>query len=100
MNTPIDFRNETYEGLRQKLPRLRREVYAAWVVHGPGTTRQLAARSGIDILTFRPRTTELVQVGLVKCIGGEEGEGVYQAVCETEWECWRRDQVEGQLLLL
>jgi len=96
----IDFRNATFHSLRNSLRRDRMDVYTAWVSHGPGTTRQIATASGIDILTFRPRTTDLVQVGLVRCIGGQKGEGIYQAVPEQEWERWRADMASGQLALI
>lgn len=71
---PVDFRNATFEGLRGELEGLRRRVYAAWVTYGPGTTREIAEKAGIDLLTFRPRTTELVEAGLVRVAPGEQME--------------------------
>jgi hypothetical protein len=75
---PIDFAIETFESLKPRLDALRRQVYDAWRAHGPGTTRDVAVRSGIDILTFRPRTTELVQLGLVRLV--EDGEMIEWSV--------------------
>lgn len=106
---PIDFRNETFEAIQSRLVDLRRTVWEAWMQHGPGTTREVAKKSGIDILTFRPRTTELFQLGLVvlvdsvekpvmsdkgdiatvvsiDCRGGSEG--TYKARRFTEWQQW------------
>lgn len=76
-------------------------VYEAWVVYGPGTTRQLAIKSGIDLLTFRPRTTDLCDLGLVELVDSERGsEGIYQAVPETKWNGWHQDHIIGQEQLI
>jgi hypothetical protein len=79
---PIDYRNETWESLQERLSGLRQSVYQAWQAYGPGTTREVAQKAGIDILTFRPRTTELFQMGFVEVVDDAEsvGEAVYQAV--------------------
>lgn len=85
----VDFRNQTFEGIRARLGGLRREVYAGLVVHGPCTTRELARLTGIDILTVRPRVTELCLIyGLARCVSGHDGEGIYAAVPGAEWESW------------
>lgn len=97
---PVDFRDETFERLRSGMEGARRAVYHAWVVHGPGTTRECAGRCGIDLLTLRPRTTELVEIGLVRCVGGRNGEGEYRAASPEEWEDFRRAQVDGQMQLI
>ena len=67
--TPVDIRNETWESLQARVTGLRLAVLDAWRLHGPGTTRDIAARSDMDLLTFRPRTTELVELGLVRMCG-------------------------------
>ena len=87
---PIDFRNEKFASLRDRLHNSRAQVYLAWVKHGPGTTRQVAERSRIDILTLRPRTTELLQMGALTVEGSahEPGQGVYRARSLPEWEQW------------
>jgi hypothetical protein len=79
---PIDYRNATWEHVQAHLSGLRQQVYTAFVHYGPGTTRELATRSGISILTLRPRTTELLQLGFVEMLGGTEDcrEAVYIAV--------------------
>jgi hypothetical protein len=78
---PIDYRSETWKDIQDRLDGLRYVVYHAWQTHGPGTTREVAERAAIDILTFRPRTTELFQLGLLEISEEQTGkEGVYQAV--------------------
>ena len=76
--------------------------YCEWVIHGPCTTRQLAEKSAIDILNVRPRTTDLVQIGLVEMIGGGQ-EGIYRARSQAEWEAWaaaQRPALDGQIALI
>lgn len=67
---PIDFRNETFASLQHRIAGSRAAVYAAWAQHGPGTTEEVCARWTPDpraILSFRPRTTELYQLGFIAC---------------------------------
>jgi sugar-specific transcriptional regulator TrmB len=103
---PIDYRNETWVGVQQRVEGLRREVYLALDRLGPATTRALADRSGIDLLTLRPRVTELYQLGLVELANPERGggEGVYRAVplpvAEACFERRKEKFQEGQLTLL
>jgi hypothetical protein len=40
--------------------------------------------SGIDILTLRPRATELYQLGFLEVLESESHEGIYRAVSATE----------------
>lgn len=81
---PIDLRNETFASLQARLTGLRAAVLATWRRHGPGTTHQLSARSGINILSFRPRTTELLQLGLLELVGRDGTNGIYQAIPQAE----------------
>ncbi len=98
---PVDLRNATFAGLRQQLDGLRKDVYTAWGKFGPGTTREVAEKCGIDLLTFRPRTTELCEIGLVELWGAtRSSEGVYRVVKEDRWDAWRSDVVNSQLLLI
>jgi hypothetical protein len=100
---PVDFRNTTFETIREQLSGRLAEVYAAWVRLGPATTRILANNSGIDILNVRPRTTDLVGVGLVELVGGEHGEGIYKARSQADWETWLRQHqfpIASQLNLI
>jgi hypothetical protein len=87
---PIDYRDETFEMLLARgLVSERLAVYRSFQQHGPGTTRQVAGKSGIDILSFRPRATELYQLGFLKLVepdsktpGGNEG--IYRAYTYEE----------------
>lgn len=91
---PIDFRDATWAAVQERLNAQRRAALAAWRAHGPGTTREIAARSGLNIFTLRPRTTELFQLGFVvlaedlpavaapgmRCAR----EGIYRALTDAE----------------
>jgi len=99
---PVDFRNITWDQLHGHLAGLRQQVYDAFAQHGPGTTREVSERSRISILTLRPRTTELVQLGFVECLGGSDDgrEAVYIAVppdvVRNRFEYWRRQPVQSE----
>lgn len=83
-----DFRDMTFDDLQAIISGLRRRTYEAWLLHGPGTTREVAIKAEMSILTFRPRTTELMEVGLV-VLAPEQApghEGRYQAVTMAEWK--------------
>jgi hypothetical protein len=81
---PIDYRNATFAEIQDRIAGDRLRVLEAWRMHGPCTTEDLAVRSGIPILTLRPRTTELGQLGfLVLMAGGKRG-GVYRAASADE----------------
>ena len=81
---PIDIRNETWDSLKSRVTGLRYMVLEAFRVHGRGTTREVASRAGMDILTFRPRATELVDLGFLRCVSQNGHEGVYEAISDTE----------------
>jgi len=103
---PIDFRNATYEEIRKLIVAQRSAVWIAWITHGPATTRQAAQASGIDLLTFRPRTTELYQLGGV-CLAEDaetrrhgdaekdKSEGIYRARSDAEWRAWLEEKRAG-----
>lgn len=121
---PIDFRNQTFTEIKDKLTAKREAVWLDWVSyevrHGQhgATTRQVCQWSGRDILQFRPRCTELFQMGLLKLAeakpatasspGGEdtgEGEprtpsrreGAYVLRSLPEWEAWCAEQRVGAI---
>lgn len=87
---PIDFRNATFAEIAGRIAGQRASALEAWRVHGPATTAQLAERSGLSILTLRPRTTELVQLGyVVLCEAQPAGhEGVYRVRTDEELAAW------------
>ena len=74
MTAPIDYRNATWDQIQGRLEGLRLETYAAWQKFGPGTTRGVAAVASLDLLTFRPRSTELFQMGLLRLVENRKGE--------------------------
>ncbi len=83
--TPVDYRNETFEGIRARVSHLRLAVYQELQSMGPSTTRELARKSGMDILTVRPRVTELIDLGWVVLATDRPGnEGIYRALSEVE----------------
>lgn len=103
--TPEDFRDQNFESIHGLLESQRLAVYEAWVKHGPGTTREIAVKSGIDLLNVRPRTTELVQIGLVQLSTlnsqlSTPHEGTYEAVTREQWARWRETRVSGQQQLI
>lgn len=75
-----------FSELKRQLVSLRLSVYEALLEHGPCTTRELARECGIDLLTVRPRMTDLVQLGFAECIDTQGHEGRYRALTLTEDE--------------
>lgn len=91
---PVDFRNETFASIHNRIAGSRAAVYAAWAKHGPCTTEQLAERSKLSILSLRPRTTELVQLGFL-CLAEIQdaaGSGIYRARTHRELAAWLAEQ--------
>lgn len=101
---PIDFRNETWFSISGRLQGARQLVYSALLQQGPCTSRELSERSELDILSVRPRLTELGELGLAECVGGANGEGIYRAVSlDVAGEAWlkrKREARSGQMELL
>lgn len=107
---PVDFRNATWEQIREQLVDMRERVYDALARYGPCTTRCLAEKSGIDILSVRPRVTELYQLKLVELVQPEEldtpvgGEGIYRvvplAVAQVRFEKQRQAALNPQMSFL
>ena len=82
----VDFRKATFAELHASLSGSRERVLAAWRQHGPCTTKELAARSGIDVLTVRPRTHDLEALGFVRLheVQPSTTEGTYRAATPAE----------------
>ncbi len=95
---PIDFRNVTFAELQARLAGGRAAVLAAWNRYGPGTTAVVAARAQISILTFRPRTTELLQLGFLGLAEQQRthGEGTYRSRTDAEVATWLAEKRERQ----
>lgn len=83
---PIQFRNTTFRELQSRLVHLRLSVWEALAHYGPCTTRELSRECGMDLLTLRPRMTELVQLGFAECLDTEGHEGRYRALTLAEAE--------------
>ena len=80
---PSDVRDSVWVKGRAAFRQDCEKVYEAVQKHGPGTTRELAGRSGLSLLTLRPRVTELHKAFLVELTGKKHGEGIYRA---RTWE--------------
>lgn len=84
--TSTTVRNEQYLAIAPHLRELQLTVLGALVDHGPCTTRALAIRAGIDLLTVRPRVTELLEMGLATIAGRAPEGGLYRALTIAEIE--------------
>ena len=84
--------DNSFDEIRTGLSGPLQEVYEAWMAHGPATTRRLARAGRIRLLNVRPRTSELVSIGLVQLTAHHRGEGVYRARRQEEWERWAERQ--------
>jgi hypothetical protein len=94
---PIDIRNANFHNLRAQLDVRRAHVLGLLALHGPCTTRELSLLTAEDILSIRPRVTELVQIGLAVLHDRENGQGVYRVALQSEWEQWHEKQMEGTI---
>ena len=102
---PIDFRNETFADIRGRLDADRDFILRRLKYLGPCTTRQLADYLGMDVLSVRPRVSELYQMGAVDLTDRHGHEGVYAARTEGEWMLWvgreiQRATTGEQMMLL
>lgn len=101
---PVDFRNETFREIADRVEGDRQDILEFLRAHGPLTTRGLAAQMDRDILAVRPRVTELVQLGAVEIAGAHGHEGIYRALLLGEWmdACRSRKEREtcGQQMML
>ena len=77
---PSDVRNLSWAEVQGRLTADRQRVYAGLGRFGVCTTRVLAGFMGMDVLSVRPRITELCELGLVECVGVEGREGLYASV--------------------
>jgi hypothetical protein len=99
----VDYRNETWASIRGRIVEDMERVYQAYVKHGPGTTRETAAKAGISLWTFRPRNTDLVKLGFLEVMEGRGNgkDGVYIAIpfelVESRFEHWREKAIHGEL---
>lgn len=94
---PIDYRDTTFRDIQARVHGDRASVLEALQLHGPATTRDLARAMEWDVLSVRPRVTELVQLGLAELVPEQDGrvsrEGSYRALSTAEAEAlfiWRQ----------
>jgi hypothetical protein len=96
---PTDYRDMTWEEVKEHLVEDRLRVYHGLQMWGPCTTRQLAGLIGMDLLTVRPRMTELCQMDFAeerdvpakrRILDRAAREGYYGAVGFDEAEKRRR----------
>ena len=98
-----DFRDMTFLELQGYINSSRQKVYQAWLLHGSCTTSELATKTGMSILNIRPRTTDLLQVGLVELdpINPRSGtEGRYQAITMDQWKRRREAAPKPEQVLM
>lgn len=82
---PIDLRNATFKDLQDRLTGQRRAVLELWRNQSePMTTQDLAEASGFSILSLRPRSTELYQLGFLRLVSQADNQGLYQARSDSE----------------
>lgn len=89
---PEAYRDMTFEEIKGHLVEDRLATYQSLTIWGPVTTRRLAEFMRRDILTVRPRVTELCQMGLARLAdkAGSGREGLYVAVPLVEAERRRK----------
>lgn len=78
--SPAKIRNDAFANIQDRLTGLRLRVYDAMRMCGEKTTCEIAKMSGLDLLTVRPRVTELCQSGLAEACGRSNGQGVYRII--------------------
>lgn len=102
----IDWRSETFDGIRARVDSMRERVWRELRAHGPCTTMELAVRAGMSVLNVRPRCTELEQLGFAVVDGHDRVRGghIYRALTEDEarefFSQQQRDHRETQLSFL
>ncbi|MDF3129266.1 hypothetical protein P0Y35_08670 [Kiritimatiellaeota bacterium B1221] len=92
----VDYRNETFDQVKGRMDSTRKEIWAKMQEAARAmTTREIADFTGIDLLTVRPRITELCQIGFVEVEGNPGREGKYRAV--SEWVALRKFEKEVRI---
>lgn len=98
--TGSDVKRMCWAERRARLEGLREAVWCAMTtqVWCAMTTREIAAASGLDLLTVRPRVTELCQLGFAECVGHSKQDGLYRRIpieaARAECERYERIQME------
>ena len=95
----IDIRNASWSSIQASLHHRLAAAYQVWCSYGPGTTRDVSQRSGWDILSLRPRTTDLYKLGLVELVGRRGDGGIYKVRPQSDWESWSQTQSKQMNLI-
>lgn len=96
MITTTDIKLDNWQAVQAHLTSHRLAVYTALSHRGESTSRKLANYMDEDVLTIRPRLTELMQLGFVILTGKVGHEGTYRACSQDEAKRnW--DQAQAQL---
>lgn len=91
MNTPSAIRDESHAAKRAAHADHRDKVFAALVAAAaPISTRALAQAMKWDVLSVRPRVTELFQMGLIVLDGRCEDGGLYRVATASEIQAHQR----------
>ena len=77
-------RDLTWSEIRDTLAGTRELVWGWLLSHGPATTTTIAANLHLNLLTVRPRVSELCAWGFAECVGREHREGSYKALTVAE----------------
>jgi len=81
----VDYRNESFDQVKSRIDSTRSFIWQRMQEAASAlTTREIAELTGVDLLTVRPRVTELLQLGFVEVAGGAGHEGRYRALSNFE----------------
>ena len=84
MISTTDIKRSNWDKVQEHLTESRLRVWNALASRGESTSRELADSMRVDILTVRPRLTELLQLGFVVLSGKQGHEGTYRALSRSE----------------
>lgn len=84
MITTHDIKLDNWQAVQSRLTDHRLAVWQALAHRGESTSRKLANYMDEDVLTIRPRLTELLQMGFVILTGKVGHEGTYRACSREE----------------
>ena len=97
--TATEIKRQVWRQIREQATGQRRLVWEAYRDHGPCTSKAISAATGISLWNVRPRTTELLQMGLLKLVGKDGRDGVYAWVSLEEAETTAMGRAEQMWLL-
>lgn len=75
-----EIRDEQWERIRRGLNDSMRQVHTAFLTHGPCTTMELSTLASLNPFVVRPRTSDLLDLGLVELTGRKGREGIYRGI--------------------